>query len=201
MKPRFQFGLRTLFALTFVVAFFCSWFAWRIAEKQQERAAVKTLRENQCLVFYDYQVTADGAVRLDREPPGPEWLRRLLGDDYFVAPALLCPQVADDNRLVRVRHALRELQTVTSVRLIGGCGRDATDKGLVILADLTQLESIVFVSDKAITEASIPKLSRLTKLKSLKFLRPRLDDKPLRDFKSVLPRCKIEYVYDDDTSA
>jgi hypothetical protein len=77
----FQFSLRTLLIFTLVVAMGCAWLAGKAERKRRERAAVEALRKKDAWVIYD-----DDLLRRNGTPPGPAWVRWLLGENYFRAP-------------------------------------------------------------------------------------------------------------------
>ena len=83
----FQFRLRTLLIVTAVVALAYGWLASKIEKKSRERQAVEMVFSKGGVVHYYYQqsVTAAGQkVWLQGgNPPGPTWLRAILGANYF----------------------------------------------------------------------------------------------------------------------
>ena len=90
---RFRFTLRTLMVFVALVAVALSWFPWKrreILERKAEIAAVSRKMEAQ--IFYQYEM--DGIDHLEKvddgTPPGPAWLRRLLGDEAFAEPEIRC---------------------------------------------------------------------------------------------------------------
>ena len=170
----------------------------RIAAKQREQAVVQTLVENGWSVIYDYQLAADGKFDPTLQPRGPDWLRRFLGDEFFGDPARLFAEIPVDSQLAEVKDSLRQLHTVKYVEICGGS--ELTDKGLAILVDLTELESLEFIAGSEITDASIPKLKRLTKLKWLSLGSRHISEHSLRELKMVLPSCKIADLDDDEPS-
>ena len=78
-KPRrrwFQYSLRTLFVLVTVL---CVCLAVTANRARRQREAVKAIESVGGQVRYEYQYVSG------QEPPGPEWLRELIGDEYFVS--------------------------------------------------------------------------------------------------------------------
>ena len=73
---RFQFGIRTMLILTVAVALPCSWLAVEMKKAREQKTVVDGIRPLTD-VWYDYQCDAFGKLDV------PEWLRRLLGDDFF----------------------------------------------------------------------------------------------------------------------
>ncbi|MEK6238885.1 MAG: hypothetical protein N2C14_29570, partial [Planctomycetales bacterium] len=78
-KPRRRGMTYSLGGLMMFMAVACVGFAWFGAKwgvKQKERAAVAALVKLGGTVYYDYQLDPP------LDPPGPAWLRSLLGDDW-----------------------------------------------------------------------------------------------------------------------
>jgi len=73
-----QFNLKSLLILVFVVALPCAWLAWKLDLKRRERAAVAEVKKLGGRVAYDWEDPFS-----EDEPPGPRWVRKLLGDDFF----------------------------------------------------------------------------------------------------------------------
>lgn len=84
--PRFQFSLRALFVLVTVCAVACSWLAVRLLQLERQRQAIAAVEKSGGYVFYDYQISRYVLIDSpdwENPPPGPKWLRDLLGDDFF----------------------------------------------------------------------------------------------------------------------
>jgi hypothetical protein len=73
-----QFSLRTLIIFTAVVAILCGWLGRKIERRWKERVAVDALVKSGAFVLYDYQMEDSSA-----KPPGSDWLRGLLGENFF----------------------------------------------------------------------------------------------------------------------
>jgi hypothetical protein len=73
----YQFSLRSLLIFTAVVAVTCGWLGSKIVRKRIEQTVVDALRKKGAQVLYDYNLARNGT------PPGPVWVRRLLGENYF----------------------------------------------------------------------------------------------------------------------
>jgi len=192
----FQFRLRTLLIATMAIAVGCAWLSSRMAAKRRERVAVETLRKNGWAVTYDYQLAADGKYDATRQPPIPDWLGKVLGDDFFCDPSSLFAEIGDDSELDEVKDALRQMHTVKTFRVCGSSS--VTDRGLSVITDLTQLESLEFIASSGITDASIPRLKRLTKLKWLSLNSRHVSEQSLRELKTALPRLRIADLGDDE---
>jgi hypothetical protein len=70
-----QFSLRTVFLVLTVSAV---WFSFVIRRTTEQREAVKEIEALGGVVAYDWQLEPNS-----KEPPGPPWLRRVIGDDLF----------------------------------------------------------------------------------------------------------------------
>ena len=97
-RTGFRLTLRTLLFITLAVAV---WLGMITHAAHRQRMASDALRELGLAVHYDYQAAvlsqsdltfpADHRVRkfypgfsaMMPQPPAPDWLRRLTGDDYF----------------------------------------------------------------------------------------------------------------------
>jgi hypothetical protein len=92
-KPRHrwrQFNLRTLLLLMLLVGFGMSLIGMRMQTARRQRNAVAAIQRSGGSVWYhhDCLVKESGFYRVrwaDRKPPGPLWLRKLLGDDFFIS--------------------------------------------------------------------------------------------------------------------
>lgn len=75
-RLRFQFSIHSLLGRRLP----CSWLAVERGQATKLRAVVEKPGGS---LYDDYQVDAPGSRIRGPEPPGPRWLRRLLGDDFF----------------------------------------------------------------------------------------------------------------------
>ena len=75
----FRISLGTLMLLVLVVGGGLGWKANRAHAQRQAVAAIKAAGGG---IIYDFQYPNDGKPR-PKEPPGPRWLRSMLGDEYF----------------------------------------------------------------------------------------------------------------------
>lgn len=75
----YQYSLRTLLIVMVLASVGMSWLTVKMRRAARQREAVEAIRKLGGWVVYDYQ--SGSAAR--PTPPGPAWLRRLLGDDFF----------------------------------------------------------------------------------------------------------------------
>src|SRR4051812_18781583 len=83
------FSLRTLLIVSTLVSVGLGWMGNTIVRVKQQRASVTMIHAARGRVRFDYQ------WRLDQEPPGPEWMRILIGDDVFASVDAVTVDFAD----------------------------------------------------------------------------------------------------------
>lgn len=185
-RRRYQFSLRTLMILILVIAVPCALLGRKIERKRRERAALKVIEECGGYVIYDYQREEQGGVK--SEPPGPKWLRDMLGDDFFGEVIGFSSQsAADDAEMARLKDALGELPYL---KVVGMCAPDLTDSGLANFAGLTQIETLSFWASTKVSDAGLQHLERLSGLRSLQ-IGGRFSDAAISDLHQALPDCEI----------
>ena len=79
---RFQFSIRSLLLLAVVVALPSGWLAVEVRKAREQAEIVKAIGEWNHL-RYNYEIDADLKEVKSPAPPGPRWLRDILGDDFF----------------------------------------------------------------------------------------------------------------------
>src|SRR5208282_2656313 len=82
-RRRFQFSLRSLFVLVVVVAVPCAWFAVDVKDAKEQQTATEALAACALFSHHDWEEDFHDGVQSRREPPGPAWLRSLVGDEFF----------------------------------------------------------------------------------------------------------------------
>jgi hypothetical protein len=149
----FQFSLRTLLVVM-LVAGVCA--RLLVTKAHRQKAAVETILRGGGTVYYDYQHVEGGGYDPRREPPGPFWLRKLLGDDFFTNVEY-ATAVTDDG--------LEQFEGLSRLDHVG-CGRETTDAGLMSIKQLRHLQGI-FINSTKITDAGLQNLEGLTQLRVL----------------------------------
>lgn len=167
-----RFSLKTLFCVVTVVAVVIGlWVPWNHRARRQKEA-VDALSDRSVRIIYDYEVDTSGKLINKAEPPGPSWLRRYLGNEYWddvVAVAyqprlgkLIAKPVTDDD--------LRYFDAIPSVeRLIlrGNGVSGVSDDGLSHLSHLAALWQLDLSLNYKITGEGLRHLSQLTALRKL----------------------------------
>jgi hypothetical protein len=153
----YQYSLRTLLIFVTLCAFACSWFAVKMQQARKQREAVVAIRKLGGLTAYDYQETGYPY----REPPGPIWLRRLLGDDFFanVAWVSFCHTQATD-------AGLEHLKGLTKLDHLYLTDTEVTGDGLANIAGLTRLQ-VLYLDGTRVTDAGLEHLKGMSRLQEL----------------------------------
>jgi hypothetical protein len=145
MRKWFRYSLRTFLLLITAVGV---WVGMQANAARQQRAAVKAILAAGGNLDFDYQETpippgesALLALDANAPPPGPNWLRNSIGDDYFrnVITVTLKNSSIKESDWARIAH-LSHLKTACfyDVQIVGADGlpRRIRDSDLSILAGL-----------------------------------------------------------------
>ena len=146
-----SFSVRSLFVVTLFVACLLG---WKLHKVNQQRRAITKIKELGGTVFYDTdRHLADPGDQLAFKPP--QWLRELLGDDYFdsVVAVRIYREDLDDVSF------LDDLPMIEDLNL---SGTNVTD--LAPLENLTKLKRLVLL---AVPVRDVSPLANLTNLESL----------------------------------
>jgi hypothetical protein len=170
LKPKrrwFQFSLMQLLLAVLIAGSCLGLLTAKINNKRRERCAVAAIQELNGVVTYS---KTSGGI-----PPGPAWLRAILGDDacaevesvFFCEPLYLPHPWLTDDDLVH----LRPLKGLRRLRLWG----QFTDAGLACLAGMNDLEVLV-LEDVQLTDAGVANMQALRQLTVLNSLRSKISD-------------------------
>jgi Leucine-rich repeat (LRR) protein len=190
-----QFGLRSMLLAAVLLALCAAWLAQRIERARREEAALKTVAACGGYYFFDYELAPDGAQVLAATPPGPAWVRALLGEHFFATVvevgshtgeginedidlavlqtcSLAGPEV-DDDKLTLLTHCshLRSLNLCGSYRV--------TSTGMSCLRGLVDLQELD-VSNTGITDAGLEQLHDLSNLERLNLENCRVSSEGLK---------------------
>ena len=204
----FQFSLRTLLVFTLIVAIGCAWVAHRIQQKRKEREIVDTICKFGGRVMYDCDKCAPG-TKTPIGPPGPDWLRKLLGDYFFsdVEIIALNQDPDADARMVNVKSltqiqyldlartnvsddGLSNLDGLTKIKTLYLHDTRITDAGLIHLHRLAALR-MLYLTNTSVTDAGVESLKGLTQLKQLDLSGTRVTVAGMNALQKALPNCQI----------
>ncbi|MGA2796417.1 MAG: hypothetical protein ABSE63_02440 [Thermoguttaceae bacterium] len=158
-KPKlrwFQYRLSTLLLLITAAAIWLSFWTDRVRKQKQ---AVEFITRHGGAVLYSYQINAG---RTQPTPPGPQWLRKLLGIDYLdhAASAYFIGDAFTDADL----ELLKALPNLQFIQI--NCG-NVTNEGLVNLKHVRGLKQLEIYSDK-INDDGLAHLQYLQELTDLR---------------------------------
>lgn len=169
-----RFGLRAFFIVVAAISILLGSYVVRVRE---QRVAVAAIRNWGGQVRFSYELSdrerldrsvlmmraastqASPPVFADPLPPGPEWLREILGDDFFSSVV-----VVESKTLERVD--LQTLKPLKGIKRLTFFGARIVDDDLQHLKHLGNLE-ILHLSATKITDCGIHHLLALPKLKIL----------------------------------
>ena len=186
---RIQYTLRTLLAITAVIA----WFVGHSAQSaRDQRLALDVVREKHGRVAYDWEPHVDG-VTSDCLPvdlgqhgasiPGPAWLRRIIGDDFFQNVVVIRLHTACDADL-KLFARMKYLRILILDR------SHVTDDGMCFVGQMRGLEELR-LGLTTITDAGLAELDTLTHLRELRLEGTRVTDAGVRAIALMPLECLV----------
>jgi hypothetical protein len=135
------------------------WLGLRVNQARRQRIAVEAILAAGGHVLYDWQQAQREA------PPGPEWLRRLIGDEFFRTAA----EVNLSSGHVPVTpDVIEHVQVLPGLELLVLPKELATDSSMAAISGLTDLEALYIDGPARITDAGVAHLANLDKLAVLR---------------------------------
>jgi hypothetical protein len=175
---RFRFRLRHLFVLTAILAVLLAFGGKCVVDARKQRQLITLIQSYGGENHHNFNFT-NGTERTIRfsnmefSPalPGPEWLRHLLGEEYFVS----VEEAFFDQASHRVLDDLMFSEFTDGLRLHGlprPCGLvfselPITDGTLAHVEEFPDLTSLHILNCPSVTDAGLQSLKRLAKLRRL----------------------------------
>ncbi|HEV2969537.1 MAG TPA: hypothetical protein VGY55_06060 [Pirellulales bacterium] len=185
----FQFSLGSLLIFVIATAVFCGWLGKRIEQKRKEREAAETLVKFGGSAMYDYEKGTNST------PPGPDWLRKLFGENLFSeVSAVYFIRVSVSDRGLTNLEALTRLQNLS----LYGC--NFTDDGLAHIKGLTQLKHLS-LAETNVTDAGLEHLERLAELQKLLLADSNISDAGIEHLKGLTQLQELDLTGTDVTDA
>jgi hypothetical protein len=134
----YQFSLRSLLVFVTLFAIACSWIAVKMAQAKRQHEAVDSIIKLGGGVGYNYQYDSSDNWIIDApdEPPGPAWIRSLIGDDCF--RNVVSITIYEGN----ISNAdLKYLQVMDKLHSLSICLPSITDDGILFII-INSLETI-----------------------------------------------------------
>ncbi len=189
-KP--QFSLRSLFIVFTLLIIPIYLLSLNVDQKRRERQFVTSVTAIGGNVAYDWEWDAT-------TPPGPFWLRRAFGENFFAqirhvsffqnatlddakfAALDIPPRIPvlwlDFSRITD--KGLANIRGLTALKDLGLYNTQITDEGLAHVEHLTQLESL-FLDGTLVADAGLKHLEHLTHLTDLHLSRTQVSDAGLK---------------------
>jgi Leucine rich repeat len=186
----YQFGLRTL--LIFVTLAGCGfgWLGFKVRAAREQAAAVAAIQKLRGDVHFDYEFGPHWTILRNAKPPGPTWLRALLGDDCFrdvVLVTLDYAQVSDAD--------MKPFMAFTKITNLDLTGSSVTNWGLEKLAGLMRLKRLT-LEGTVITDAGLEHIKGLTELSELDLNKTLITDGGMEHLKGLT---QLEWLNLDNT--
>ena len=154
-----RYSLRALLLLVLLVSIGMSLFATRMRRATRQRDAVAAIEKSGGWVYYYHQFDPPdySCFSFPRPPPpGPLWLRNLLGDDFFTSVVEAYVESDTDLKYLKQLDQLKRL----------GCAPEVTEAGLAHLKELRQLRHLD-LSERRVTGATFEHIVALAELEEL----------------------------------
>lgn len=148
----FRFSLRALLVLIAVIAIPL---AWQVNKVRRQRVVANQVTMLGCNVLWSHKISRY------HKPPGPELLRRWLGDDFF---ATVHGIVIDGTEATD--ETMADLASLPNLKSVYLRQTLVTDEGIANLAKASDLETLHLDSSR-ITDAGLGNLKNLKHLKNL----------------------------------
>jgi hypothetical protein len=126
------------------------WVAQRMQASMRQHEAVEAILETGGGVRFDFEIDQSGNPLPKASPPGPTWVRYLMGDDF-------CSNVVEAE--VQADTALECVKDLPQLHRLHLFSKAITDAGLEHLEQLPQLETL-FLEKTKVTEQGIRKLQK-----------------------------------------
>jgi hypothetical protein len=162
-RPWFRFRAQTGWIVATLVGCCLVAIGVKVVEGRRQQTAVVALQQLGGEVYYDYEFNSQGLYLANSTLPEPEWLRALLGDDFF-----------------------------RNVHWISLGGQLVTDTGLQNLQGLSRLEWLSLNNAPAVTYAGLEQLRALNQLDELYLYGTQVTAAGVARLQRALPRCDIQ---------
>ncbi|PQO36574.1 hypothetical protein [Blastopirellula marina] len=143
IRRRFRFSLRELLIVTFVLSIPLAWLGRSYFRAQEEQAIIDQIENLGGQVYFGYELKTLVNSQSRHEPPGPKWIRTLLGEHIFATVhRIRIPQNQLTDEIVAKLARLRALESISLN------SDQVTGKSLGYIRRMPHLESLWLESDK-----------------------------------------------------
>ena len=175
---KLRYGVRELLLL---LTFVCIFLARQTHLARQQKQAVVSILEGGGSVVFDYQVDIDKSYALKKAPqlPVPEWLCRLVGEEFFVD--VIYAQLPTNQA---IQAGLPHIDSLRGLRILELRGTALDDEGLRVLANLRDLERLD-IYRSSIKGAGLAHLSACQNLTTLRLQHSPVGDEGLMHLRKL----------------
>jgi hypothetical protein len=152
------------------------WSGIKTNQARRQRAAVTAIKAAGGNVGYDWQ-RQPAAAPQDQQPPGPKWLRGIVGDEYFQDVV----EVVWADRKVQ-SDDLRWLPDLPKLNHVNLSFSNVDDDGLAYLAEITTLKHVLLEQCSRVTDRGLAHLANLENIEELALMSTNCTDEAVRRF-------------------
>jgi Leucine-rich repeat (LRR) protein len=182
-KPWYRWMRLSLRATMLAILVIGVWLGFTVNRARQQRAAAEAVAKHGGWTHYDHEYV-NGKYVPQRQPWGPVWLRRSLGDEYFQKISLVSfvydnstGKRYDNKSAEKCDDVLELLASQHSLRTLLMKGPQATDKGLAFLKNQPNLEELYIWDSTEISDEGLEDIRGLVKLKKLHLDKSKITDR------------------------
>jgi hypothetical protein len=200
----FRFSLRTLFVLVTVLGI---WLGIQVDAARRQKEAVTAILKSGGTIWFDYQIRmttpSGGWGQSDAPPPGPAWLRKLVGDDYFrtakvagIGDTTGEATIAESDFAQVAQLPELEILAIDNVQICGkksGVIRPIHDDDFVVLERLTKIGclELTFARSGSFTDNGLKHIQHLSRLDQLNLTNCDVTDAGLQYLKGLTKLKKL----------
>jgi Leucine-rich repeat (LRR) protein len=182
LRKHLRISLRSMMLLPLL---FGVWLGWRVMKAREQREVVGAVKRYGGWIHYDYDFVS-GKPTPGREPRAPQWLRRVLGDEFFqevrhvsLAYDNSTGKQSNNSNVSPCDDLLARLARQSGLKFLLLKKSQATDGGLKHIGAMTGLEELYIWDATAVTDAGVAHLARLNNLKKIHINGSKITDESL----------------------
>lgn len=149
-----RYSLRTLLVVVTIASAGFGWLGVKVRQAQRQKEAVEAIVKLDGYVMYDFQTNSRN---FSASPPGPDWLRKVLGVDFLASVTFVSLKSHGPDRAHVTDGDLVHLRDLGELQTIQLDWTEITDTGLLHLQDLRQL-TMLSIRDTQVTERGCKEL-------------------------------------------
>lgn len=178
--PRKRIRL-TLRVLMLGIACLAVFLGWQVHKARQQREAVAAVRRHGGDVGYNHDFVS-GVWMDGKNPWGPKWLRRLIGDEYFQSVVYVRFSYSDSDEGAGSESCddvLKLLSSQDQIRCVFMFTNDFTSDSLANLKGLANLESLYLMGGTELPDLGLESIRGLRNLKYLEIVGSTVTDRSM----------------------